>query len=263
VLAENTPVMQRNLDDIRTVLLHLALLTDWSLEQKLFFMTFFAKRTTRYMNSKTEEVALAPLSDDVDFILKTSVLEELATQYQDVPSNDSMGASLIGTLLDPNLTNSPSKRFEVLLSSARKVLVDDNSQPLTGDALFAAYHERVELVRKRCGESLDERYTRLLAHYLVSDLLCDSNDLLHYMEIHLFTRAVQQLLLVTHPLMNQLLDSNASDIAFEAALDECMTDVVYSTARVIQHTRLLQNLQSIMESTEGERFAVALSLLRF
>lgn len=240
--------------EVRTFLLRLLTDEAHTLEQRLFFMTWFAKRTAPILNKKVMKADPEAVRAEMRLLDEPATRAEVAGRFDklDPPSH------LVLLLARELVAAAPHARdrFRALVDEVfgsyvtMRDALSESPKAVSLERVWEAYRERRATLRARHGARLDQFLRNGAYNFWMQHLPLGSPDLEVHMLRMLAHQAVQKFLIVSHP-------------RAEAAIDQVAVEVFYKTARHIEHTPLLTNLEKALEARQLRSLAGAVFLIRF
>ncbi|MCA1664382.1 MAG: hypothetical protein LC659_08965, partial [Myxococcales bacterium] len=123
--------------------------------------------------------------------------------------------------------------------------------------LWAEYRKRRARVLAKAAPRVEQYLTNITHNYWMHRLPLEAPDLMVHMLRLLTVLAVFKLLVFSHPSLQREGDD------FERRLDEVAVDVLYRTARYIEHSTLLTALESALGHANLRSLAGAVYLIGF
>ena len=288
--ADARPFMRRQ-HAAREVMWRLIRLPGYSIEQRLFFMTYFAKRTTPIM-------ARSVLAGDIELVEREqaqlenpAVLDALQRRFNALQTPSTIVLLLIQELVSPRAKIGMRTSFRGLVEGVINSYAeledvvfpetDDDELKINGgvvDGFWGEYLRRKAVTEALAAARVDQYFTNYTFNYWFHRLPLESPDLMVHILRMLAQLAVFKFLLFSHP---ELVDAHVDydDSAREAgddeealstalaqfteALDRVAVKVFYKTARFMDHGSILKNLEKALEKRELRSIAGAVYLIRF
>ena len=252
---------------VRTFMLGLLRRPGFTLEQRMFFMTWFAKRTAPTLKKDVMKADISSVLKEMKALANETTLAELARRYDAAQADSAIVLVLARELVRQRNPPRKKRSFRELVDevfaeyqSVRAYQAGDLESP---DAESHAKRLWVEYRRRRA-RVLDkatprvEQYLANVAHnFWMHRLPLEAPDLMVHMLRLLTLQAVFKLLLFSHPAVQ------ADGADFEQRLDATAVDVLYRTARYIEHSPLLTALESALGNANLRSLAGAVYLIRF
>jgi lysine-N-methylase len=264
------------------------------LEHRLFFMTYFAKRMSNVVDKRVMQTELAPLRAEMEKLRQPAVLNEISRRFDALQTPSALALLLARELIRPAGSGRQRDAFrrmvnDVLSSYERsRGLVDALSSNADGsvgatdiEALWASYRERRDrlLAVPAARARLDLYMRNFTVYYWMHRLPNQSPDLLIHILRMLGQMAAQKFVLFGHPKLQEALNAYdaaaavataSADAAASAAatstlltsLDALTVEVFFRTARYIEHSPLLRNIENALEDQQLRSVAGAVYLIR-
>lgn len=264
------------------------------LEHRLFFMTYFAKRMSNVVDKRVMQTELAPLRAEMEKLRQPAVLNEISRRFDALQTPSALALLLARELIRPAGSGRQRDAFrrmvnDVLSSYERsRGLVDALSSNADGsvgatdiEALWASYRERRDrlLAVPAARARLDLYLRNFTVYYWMHRLPNQSPDLLIHILRMLGQMAAQKFVLFGHPKLQEALNAYdaaaavataSADAAASAAatstlltsLDALTVEVFFRTARYIEHSPLLRNIENALEDQQLRSVAGAVYLIR-
>ena len=259
----------RLLLEVRGLLMELLQRREFTLEQRLFFITWFAKRTAPVLNRKTMVGDVELVKNEIKSLDKPGVLDEIARRFNQLDAPASLVLMLARALVAEQGDRGNREKFRMLSDSifGSYMKVDGliageaDAGGLTTDEFWAEYRRRRARILERGSAHIDRFLTNSAFNFCVHHLPIEAPDLLTYILRMLVLMAVHKFLLFSHPWVLAALE--APEEEFVKALDNAAVQVVYRTARHIEHSTLLTHLENALEMNDMKSIAGAVYLVRF
>ncbi len=269
-----------------------------SLEHRLFFMAYFAKRMSNVVDKKVIQTELAPLRQEMDKIKQPAVLQEIQRRFDALETPSAVALLLARELVRPGGSGRQRDAFRKMVhevfssyEQARGLLsaLSTNADEVVGttdtEALWAAYRERRDklFAHPEAKARIDLYLTNFMNYFWMHRLPNESPDLLVHTLRMLGQMAAQKFVLYGHPKLQagvgqlthaletaeQLADADATQAAKQTAmtqfltlLDQVTVEVFFRTARYIEHSPLLRNIEHALEQQQLRSVAGAVFLIR-
>lgn len=239
------------LDPLRETLQALLDATDYPLQSRLFFATFFAGNVSNPMLALHDPRSAPAIAEArrhaVDPAMQAALHERLQVGLRTVAPALTLVLSAIGTRVHHesgafhrfvgqvwrSYVDEPGSGVRVVEEDATHLTIATSAPPLW-DA-YAARRARVEAV---FGDFLSAAFHRFARHYVFREWLFQSPTALVHLQALLLRIAVLRFLLLSHPGA-----AAAAATGDEAALGRLLVEVSYSFARVVDHNTLFADLQ--------------------
>ena len=258
----------RLLLEVRTLLLQLLRRSEFTLEQRLFFMTWFAKRTMSVLNRQT-------MHGDVDLVRKEmasldepGVLDEIGRRFNQLDAPATLVLMLARALVAEQGRGNREKfrdmalgMFDSYVQRGSENAGRSGGTEITSDEFWTEYRRRRARVTERAQARVDQFLANSAANYCVHHLPIEAPDLLTYLLRMLCQMAVHKFLLFSHTGLQAALDEPGD--GWKAVLDAAAVEVFYRTARHIEHSGLLANLEHALAASDMKSIAGAVYLVRF
>jgi hypothetical protein len=251
--------------EVRGFLLQLLRDKTYTLEQRLFFMTWFAKRTSQILNKKTMKADPAPVRAEMELLSDAKQREEIAKRFDGLKTPSSLVLLLARELVRDSGFRGRDD-YGAMVSAVFSSYVD--LEPLLPDGapqstvsmdrVWQNYNERKERLRRLVPDRMERVFMHGAYNYWMHHLPLGSPDLQTHMLRLLALMAAQKLLLVSHPRVLTATDEN-----LPAAFDSAAVEVFFRVARHVEHSTLLHNLEKALARKELASIAGAVYLVRF
>jgi lysine-N-methylase len=288
----------RLMREVRDWMCAIALSPDHPVEHRLFFMTYFAKRMSNVVDKRVMQTELAPLRAEMDKLRQPPVLLEIRRRFDALETPSALALLLARELIRPAGVGRQRDAFrrmvnDVMSSYERsRGLVDalssdaDHAIGTTDmESLWASYRERRDrLLAIPPARARLELYLRnFTVYYWMHRLPNQSPDLLIHTLRMLGQMAAQKFMLFGHPKLQAALNTYDADLAAAAAaashdaaaaasqaaeaallrdLDALTVEVFFRTARYIEHSPLLRNIETALDAQQLRSVAGAVYLIR-
>ncbi len=236
----------------------------WSFEQRLFFMTWFAKRSVEVLNKKVMRGDLESIRRELGLLDDEAAMNEIARRFNAVECPNSLVLLLARELVVKSPYNRSGVKFREIVESIFESYVNlrelvtgapVRQGSMTPDELWAEYRRRKARMLERARPRIEQFLTNAAFNFWVHRLPSEAPDLLIAMLRMLAQMAVQKFLLFSHPMLQESFD--------ESTLDKVAVEIFYRVARYIEHSPLSRNLEGALEKKQLASFAGAVYLVRF
>jgi lysine-N-methylase len=240
-----------------------------TMENRLFTVCYFAHRTQDTMNKQSNRCAVEAINKEIENFKESDFLDAIEQRSEAVSPPSSMVVLLVREMLK----GEPSGRARISFKLLTRLVFDtyrnleqlsDNgelkslgAEKLTQE-IFNEYQARKNRIKSVATHQIERYFINLAIYYLMHHQYFSAPELLTYFSRHLTQMAVVKFLLFSHP---SLLDVSDDDIGSE--LDKAVVEVVYKTARYIEHSDLLHKLEETLQKHHLSGLAGALYLIRF
>ena len=257
----------RLLVDVRTFMLGLLRRPGYTLEQRLFFMTWFAKRASPTLNKDKQKADVAAVVAEMNALKSDATLGELARRYDGVEADSAVVLLLARELVRSRDPKRQRRSFRELVDevfaeylSVRVYQEGDLESPEAeshAKRLWAEYRKRRARIMDKARPRIDQYLANVAHNYWMHRLPLEAPDLMVHQLRLLTLQAVFKLLLFSHPSVQ------ADGDDFERRLDAVAVDVLYRTARYIEHSPLLTALETGLGNANLRSLAGAVYLIGF
>jgi hypothetical protein len=238
------------------------------LAERLFFRAWFGKRTAKVLNRNVMKADHKPVFEEMALLREEKNRDEIGRRFGNLEVPSAL-VLLVARELVRDSGNRARDSFRDLVESCFASYVDlapllpDGAPPaaLPLERVWADYRSRRDRVRAREAARVDRYLKHGTANYWMHHLPLGSPDLQVHMLRLLALMAVWKLLLFSHPKVAASLDAPGDELG--RALDLAAVEVFYRTARHIEHSSLLANLESALAKKELASIAGAVHLIRF
>jgi lysine-N-methylase len=247
----------RHLLRVRSFVIGLLKNERYSLEQRLFFVAWFAKRASPILNKKVMKADLAAVEKEMASLGEEKILDELARRF-DAAEAESAVAMMVARQIMLRRPDQDIGRptFQTLVT---RVIAEYESvrayQPGDNDdshalRLLAEYRRRKA---RLSGPRVDQFLRNISVNYWMHRLPLEAPDLMVHTLRLLGLLAVFKFALFSHP---SLRDSSEG-------LDAAAVEVLYLEARYLEHSSLLTDLEKELDAGALRSLAGAIYLIRF
>jgi lysine-N-methylase len=274
--------------------------TDYSIEHRLFFMTYFANRTASVLDRGLAK-------GDVDFVRREmhlldspKVLPAIAERFEQMETPSALVVRLARELVRKGVLERERQNFRELVDGVfdsyvrlRELVAaeeGDEEQASTPQhrerevnsrEVMIEYRRRQARVLRLGPERVAQYLHHFAYHYWLNRLPIESPNVLVHVLRMLTEMAVQKFLFFSHPGLHRELDGLEGDPTggdgrspeggpgvaaadpVQDVLDRYAVDVFYKVARYIEHSALIENLESALRKMGLESAAGAVYLIRF
>ena len=193
----------RYLDDVRNAMIQMALLREFTIDERLFFMAFFAQKTVPFFHQGTKEDPGPRLAQILDQMARPAVQQGIAAELARVTVPLSVTATLaseighVGRPVSPSFAALAERVFATLHSCH-----SDTDAAVAGfdpEKLSEMHRMRKQRLHQLAGPQIDAITERFVLNYWVQRWYTKSPNLLAHVRELVIEVAVQQLLLCSHP----------------------------------------------------------------
>jgi lysine-N-methylase len=237
-----------------------------ALERRLLTVVWFAKRTSGVLNTDTLDGDLESVRREMRMARDPRVLDDIHARFDALETPSALVLLLARGLSNPGPAKgreSFRRLVDEVLGSyegLRSALDDEAPQRLTVDAFWQAYLARRAAVLEAAPAAVDRVWTNYAINYWMQRPPMEAPDLLTYTLRFLTQMAIHRFLLYSHPALHQ--DGMTAEARREA-FDAVAVDVVFRTARYVEHSGLLQVLERALAGRQLASMAGAVYLVRF
>jgi lysine-N-methylase len=253
---------------------------EYSVQQRLFFVAYFAHRTNAILTKDAIDYdeehigeARAKVRHEIARPRSEVVLKEIQRRLESVEAPSAMVILLAREIVATRVAGKPRESFIKLVgdlidsyASLGELLGEDGAvaalrSDLVTDRVFTEYQRRRDRILEVAGARVDQYLTNFAFHYWTHRPYFEAPDIMtHHMRL-LAEMAVLKFLFYGDPRLQTALDEGDED--FQTTLDAVLINVVYSMARFIEHGTLLKNLEKGLTQRGLFSLAGALYLVRF
>lgn len=261
-----------------------------SLEERLFLMLWFAKRTNDVLRKQTARGDLAPVQREMALLRDPKVKGEILRRFSTIEAPASVALMVVRSMVRPHKSRHARTNWNRLTTSIidsyvrlREILptsddeaahdraADDRSDAvmMTIGEVWTEYRRRRDRLRERVGPRVDQFLNNYTIHNWVHRLPTESKDVLTYTLRYLALQAVQKFTLYSAPRLQQVLDEiealprEEGDAILTKALDEVTVDAFYQLSRHIEHGVLISWLVKMLKQAGLFSMAGGVYLIRF
>jgi len=257
----------RFLVDVRMFMLRVLRRPGYTLEQRLFFLTWFAKRASPTLNKSTMKADVSAVLAEMKALESDQMLGELARRYDAIEADSAIVLLLARELVRVRKTKNTRRSFRELVDEVfaeyRSVRAHQAGDLESAEAashakrLWAEYRKRRARIVSVAGERVEHYLTNVVHNFWMHYLPLEAPDLMTHMLRLLTLQSVFKFLVFSHPAVQRDGDD------FTARLDAVAVDVLYRTARYIEHSPLLKSLENALGDANLRSLAGAVYLIRF
>jgi lysine-N-methylase len=257
----------RQLLKVREFVLGLLRRPGYTLEQRLFFIVWFAKRTAPILNQDVMKADLTPVFDEMKALDDDAVLGDLARRYDAAEASSAVVLILARELVRVRGSKGVRRAYRELIDGVFgeyqevRVYMEGDTGATDGDShagrLWAEYSRRRARILARQGARVEQYLVNVAHNYWMHRLPLEAPDLMVHMLRLLALLAVLKFLLFSHP------RSQADGDDRVARLDAVAVQSLYNTARHIEHGPMLTDLEKALERANLRSLAGAICLIRF
>lgn len=261
VRSDDASPYHKLLNPIRNFMVRLIQLDQYSLEERLFFMTFFAKRTAEYFHQETASFEEERVENEKQFLLRN--LDEIKRKLESIETPKSVMFILIEKVL------MTSKAFEALecgdiamrvLSSYENSVAQGSLNPL--EKVWDVYYDAKDRIRLRAKQRIQQYLINIAKDFWINNWYIRSSNLLEHMEKLLIWLGLFKFLLFSQPQLVKALDDEDNKSGFLSVLDEMAVEVLFKVGRYLDHSSILKDITAAMEKDKLPPFLRSLYLLK-
>ncbi len=261
----------RHLGDVRDLMLRLLRAPGFSLEERLFFVAYFAQRSLPWLQQGLTTGDTQPFLHELRTFDDERFLRELARRAATFETPAALVMILARELVHVGAHRRTRTSLRDLTDT---VFTTYGAEPGTarhldlGTAdLFRRYRERKAALMARAAERFEQYSRNFAAHYWVHRWHTESPQLLAHTLRLLTEWAVQKFLFFSHPALSPLIAPHRAGAPLDAAelaeVDRVAVEVFHKTASFVEHSGLLQRLERALDVNGLASLAGAVYLLRF
>ena len=254
---------------VRTFMLGLLRRPGYTLEQRLFFMSWFAKRASPMLNKSTKKADVAAVTAEMDALESDATLGELARRYDAVEASSAIVLLLARELVRQRDPKKQRRSFRELVDevfaeylSVRAYQAGDLESPEAeshADAAVGRISQAARAHRRRRPAPRVEQYLANIAHnYWMHRLPLEAPDLMVHM-----LRLLALLVGASSCSCSAIRRCSATATISRGASTRVAVDVLYRTARYIEHSPLMSALENALEQANLRSLAGAVYLIGF
>jgi lysine-N-methylase len=244
----------RMLLDVRSFLLSLLRDRKYTLEQQLFLMTWFTKRTQSLFVRAATAADVAAVQGELELLLKPDLRDEISRRFDTLETPNSIVLILASEI---SRWAGPSKSRE-----AFRAIVESVIRSLDRTVVWDEYRARKARISARAPARVEQYFRNFSFNYWLHRLPSESPDLLSHLLRMLAEMAVLKFLFFAHPRVRAALD-DPDDDAFGGVLDQVVVEVFFRTARYIEHSTMMHELTTVLAHRQLASIAGAVYLVKF
>jgi len=260
------------------------------LEDRLFLMLWFAKRTKEILKKQTLEPDLSQVRREMTLVRNPRAKDEILKRFGKIETPTSVALWVVRAMVRPHHTRHARTNWNRLSRSVtdsyvrlRTILptsedeaahdeaAEDQSEAvmMTIGEVWDEYRRRRDRVRARVGARMDQFLKNYTIHNWVHRLPTESKDVLTYTLRYLALQAVQKFVVYSAPSLQEALDAaeampqSEGDAHVQAVLDEVAVDAFYQLSRHIEHGALITWLVKMLKEAGLFSMAGGVYLIRF
>lgn len=251
---------------VRTFMLRLLRRPGYTLEQRLFFMSWFAKRASPTLNKDNRKTDVAAVEAEMKALESDATLADLARRYDAVEASSAV-VLLVARELVRQRPNRQRRSFRQLVDevfaeylSVRVYQEGDLESPDAeshAKRLMGEYRKRRARLFAKAGPRIEQYIANITHNYWMHRLPLEAPDLMVHMLRLLALLSIFKLLVFSHPSVQR----DGDDL--EKRLDALAVDVLYRTARYIEHSPLMSALETALGNANLRSLAGAIYLISF
>jgi len=261
VKADDESQYRALLDPVRDFMISMIEQERYTLEDRLFFITFFAKRTASFFHKNMQQFDKKEFEMEILFLQRN--LDEIKHKLHGIETPIGVMLILINKIL------MTSKSFEVFLCGdvANRVLNNYKETVSQGDQapllkVWEVYHSAKKNIIQRAGSRIDQYIFNISKDYWINNWYIQSTNLLEHMEKLLIRLGVFKFLLFSQPELIQALDQENTEEGFLTVLDNLAVEVLYKIGRYLDHSPIVNEISAAMENDNLPIFIMSLYLLK-
>jgi lysine-N-methylase len=239
--------------EVRAFLLALLRNPGYTLDERLFLVTWFTKRTATIFTRDAMTADVETVQRELALLGAPELRDEIARRFGALQTPSSVVLLLASELARHA---GPGKAREGFRRLAEAV-----TRSLDRTDVWQEYQARKQRIVARAGARVEQFFRNFAFNYWQQRLPRESSDLLSHILRMLAEMAVLKLLVFAHPRLQAALGE--SDEVFGRALDEVAVEVFFRTARYIEHSQLMHELVGVLEQRQLKSIAGAVYLVRF
>ncbi|MFQ5712837.1 MAG: flagellin lysine-N-methylase [Candidatus Scalinduaceae bacterium] len=256
-------------DVVKHTIFKLLSLQQYSINTRLFFCVYFAKRTSPFYHKNTTNFSEDSLAKEILWVENPEVIDELYKKYNAMEFHNTFTMTLIQSILISSIKEPLNIKFERLALDCLKTYqavgdVTDNRQIemlISCEELLARYEERKLYWESNYGERIDIYFTNYFRNCWIKDIYANSPGLLEYFSNLLLRFAILRFLFFSHPDLKNLQMERSIVID---SLDKVIVKVVYLFTKRFEHDKeLIEGIQESLERKGTINFAHLVLLLKF
>jgi hypothetical protein len=241
----------------------------YSLEKRLLFLTFFSKRTSAILNKKVMRGDKEKVLREIELMKEPKVLAEMERRFDGLETPSMLVLLLARELVRRNSSGRTRDTYKEMVTrifqsyeKLRALIPDDatDTAVVPTDIVWAEYKQRKERVLARAAARVDQIFTNYAYNFCVHRLPVEAPDLMTLMLRMLTQMAALKFLFFSFP---TLMAEDLDEAAYLTAVDKAAVEVFYKTARYMDHSTLLSNLENGLAKKEMRNLGGALHLVRF
>ena len=252
---------------VRGFILGLLRRPGYSLEQRLFFMSWFCKRASPTLNKKVMKADVAAVLAEMKALENDDTLSELSLRLAANETPSAIVLILARELVREKQSKRKKRAFRELVDevfgeyqAVRAYQPGDLESPDAeshSKRLFAEYRRRRARIMEKASARIEQYLANITHNYWMHRLPLEAPDLMVHMQRLLAILAVFKFMLFSHPAVQ------ADGADFERRLDATAVDIFYREARYVEHSVLLTMLEGALDKARLGGLAGALYLIRF
>jgi lysine-N-methylase len=259
----------RLLLEVRTFMLGLLRRPGFTLEQRLFFMTWFAKRASPILNKSQIKADTGAVLAEMAKLEGDQVLKELAQRFDTAEAPTAVTLMLARELSRQGRGKQTAftRMVDLIFAEYKSVRAympgDLESAEAESHAkrLNAEYQKRRARIVEREAARVNRYFVNIAHNYWMHRLPLEAPDLMVHMLRLLALMAVLRFLLFSHPSLVPKGDDDGDDLG--QRLDAAVVEVLFKTARHIEHGPLLTDMENALDRVQLRSLAGAVYLIRF
>jgi len=279
--------------DVRDLVVELLGDARLSLEERLFLMLWFAKRTNDVLKKQPGATDLARVEREMRLLRDPQVKSEILKRFAKIETPASVALMVVRAMVRPHRSQHPRKAWNRLTygiidgyTKLRTILPTSDDQAehdrvaadeseavmMTIGEVWATYQVRRDRLRARIGARMDQFLKNYTIHTWIHRLPYETKDVLTYTLRYLALQAVQKFAVYSNPELVATLDAVEADPALSReegdrrlaeVLDRVAVDAFYQLSRHIEHGTLITYLVKALKAAGLFSMAGGVYLLRF
>lgn len=257
-----------------------------TLQERLFLMVWFAKRTADILQKQRLHADLGPVHREMALLRDAKVRAEICRRFEAVEAPAALALMVVRAIVRPNAKGAIRPKWNSLVMGTinsyahLRTLIPDSTDAadhdraaandrgtqtlMTINEVWDEYRERRARVRARLGDRIDQYLRNYTLHQWFHRMATEESDVMLYVLRLLSQQAATKFLLYSDPRVHAALaDETLDDDGLVAAMDAVAVDIHYQLSRHIEHGPLITYLVKMLETAQLASLAGAVYLIRF
>ncbi|MBC8550267.1 MAG: flagellin lysine-N-methylase [Candidatus Brocadiales bacterium] len=266
----------RHINAVRYTVFKLLSFQQYSIYVCLFFSVYFANRISSFFYENTTNFFKEKLIEEMLRIENPTLLNELHKKYNEIVVSNTFSMAIIQSFLVLRIKDSLNNELDQMILDCLKTynevgdLADSvpGKPDITCERLWEAYEKRCSYWESAYRDRTDIYLRNYCRNKWIKDLYVHKPDLMTYFGMQLLQFCIIRFLFYSHPELNNIQKKwNGTTVEEDIAtntLDKIIVRVISLFAKHVEHnSKLVEDLQKILDELEIKSFASLMFLLKF